>query len=256
MEMRTFHGYKTQYQIQGGASDTYFKSLPDHDLGGLVNYLSRLTRYKAIRNCLDIGANIGLASLIMAELIPSGTILSFEPNPNTFEYLQENISKNHGWAQISPQLLALGNSSGTIKFFCDESMSHAAHISVDGTGVDVEQKTIDDFLAGVSVGNVDFIKIDVEGFELPVLQGARNTLLRHRPSILLEFNEYAIVNNARMDPTECLRRIIGLLGILAVVDSETGEATPLSEDPQEAIATLRSRMVSGGEIFDLVNHIA
>lgn len=255
METRNFRGYKAEYNIRGGCSDSYFKALPDHDLGGLVNYLSRLTRHKPIRTCLDIGANIGLASLVMAELIPSGTILSFEPNPATFDYLQTNIGSHNGWAQVSPQPFAVGSKSGTIMFSSDETMTHAAHISVDGTGAEVEQVALDDFLAGVTVGNIDFIKIDVEGFELSVLQGAKNTLMQNRPSILMEFNEYGIVNNAKMDPTDCLKQIMGYLGILAVVDPLTGEATPLSSNPAEAIGILRSMMKSGDDIFDLVNHV-
>lgn len=254
MELRNFRGYKTNFQISGNVSDEYFKSLPENDLGGLINYLMRLVRSKNVRTCLDIGANIGLASLVMAELVPAGTIFSFEPKPETFAHLEDNVDRNWGWNQISPQPFALGNTSGPIKFAADENMSHAAHISVDGTGIDIEQKRVDDFLWGRHL-TIDFIKIDVEGFELSVLEGAKETLIRHRPSILLEFNEYAIIENARIDPVDYLGQLMSHLGLLAVVDSVTGEASPLPSNPVDAIAILRSRMASANAIFDLVNHI-
>lgn len=256
METRIFRGYKTDFTIQGNVSDAYFKALPDHDLGGLVNFMSRIIRRKHIKTCLDIGANIGLASLVMAELAPSSRIMSFEPSPQTFQNLSENVGRNNGWAQISPQPFAVGNESKMIKFFADDAMSHANHITVDGSGIDVEMKSVDDFVVGAMLESVDFIKVDVEGFELAVFQGAAKTLLQFRPTIIFEFNEYAIVENAKMDPVDCLRGIMEHVGALAVVNPANGEATPLPVGADAAIAALRGMMKSGDEIFDLVNQSA
>jgi FkbM family methyltransferase len=256
METRTFRGYKTLYEVQGNPSDAYFKALPDHDLGGLANFLSRIIKTRHVRTCLDIGANIGLASLIMAELAPAARIMSFEPSPKTFDHLSANVGRNHGWAQISPQPFAVGSESKTIKFFFDDNMSHANHIVVDGSGTDVEMKSVDDFVFGAALDSVDFMKVDVEGFELQVFQGALKTILKHRPTIIFEFNEYAIVENAKLDPIDCLRGIIDHVGPLAVVNPANGEAIPLPAGAEAAISTLRGMMQSGDDIFDLVNQVA
>lgn len=255
METRSFRGSRATYEIQGSPEDAYFNMLPDHDLGGIANYLTRLARVRHVKNCLDIGANIGLSAMLMAEIAPSSKVFSFEPSPHTYEHLVANIERNKGWSQISPQPFAVGDGSRKIKFFSDDANSHANHIALDGDGIEVEMKSIDDFVYGAGLDTVDFIKIDVEGFELPVFQGAVKTLLKFRPAVLFEFNEYAIVYNAHMKPADYLTQIMSIVGALAVVNPLNGEATPLPYDSAHALTTLQAMRDSDVAIFDLTNQI-
>lgn len=255
METRKFRGMRTTYEIQGNPDDAYFNMLPDHDLGGLVNYMTRLASVRHIRNSLDIGANIGLAALLMAEIAPSSKIFSFEPSPRTYGHLVENIGRNQGLSQISPQPFAVGDSSKKIRFFNDDAQSHANHIALDGDGIEVEMKSIDDFVYASGLSTVDFIKIDIEGFELPAFQGAVQTLLKFRPVVLFEFNEYAIIYNAHMNPLDYLTQIMNAVGAMAVVNSLTGEATALPCEASQALAMLQSMKESEVAIFDLANQI-
>lgn len=253
METKQFRGSRYTFDVQGSPEDEYFGMLPAHDLGGLANYFTRLAKVKHVRNCLDIGANIGLSSLLMTEIVPTAKIFSFEPSPPTYEHLVANINRNMGQAQISPQPMAVGDRSGTIRFAANNVQSHANHISLDGQGIEVEMQSVDEFVSSAGLDGVDFIKADVEGFELPVFQGAVNTLLRFRPAVLFEFNEYAIVYNAHADPIDYLAKLMSVLGALAIVDTLTGESTPLPYEPTKAIEVLRAKKDSDFAIFDLTN---
>lgn len=246
---------RTTYAIQGSPEDAYFNMLPEHDLGGIANYMTRLAKVRHIKNCLDIGANIGLSAVLMAEIAPSSKVFSFEPSPRTYEHLVANVDRNSGWSQISPQPFAVGDASRKVRFSSDDANSHANHIALDGGGIEVDMKSVDDFVYGAGLETVDFMKIDVEGFELPVFQGAVKTLLKFRPSVLFEFNEYAIVYNAKADPADHLAQIMSIVGALAVVNTLTGEATPLPYEPGQALTALRTMKDSEFAIFDLTNQI-
>jgi FkbM family methyltransferase len=255
IRVKKFKGCRNTFEISGEPSDNYFQMLPEHDLGGLSNYLSRLSRVRHLRNCLDVGANIGLSSLLMAELAPSASIFSFEPSPGTFRHLLANIGNNIGNSHIRPHQFAIGGCSTTVKFCEEPNNSHASHLSTNGDGTDVEMKSVDDFAYGFGLDSVDFIKVDVEGFELPVFAGSVVTLLKYRPAVLFEFNEFAIRNNAFQDPQDQLSKIMNIIGALAAVDPLSGECTPLPVDPIAALEKLR--FIANGEInvVDLTNQL-
>ena len=150
----------------------------------------------------DVGANVGNYSKIIASLYPAAKIYAFEPNPFTFKQLQTLSPK-------SPNILTfntgLGAIVGNIELFCRQdnvSSSHAtlykdvltkAHGYTDVQRLTVPMNTLDDFCHQNYIDRIDFLKIDTEGHELKVLQGAKNALntgiVR---SIQFEFNEMNI----------------------------------------------------------------
>jgi FkbM family methyltransferase len=139
---------------------------------------------------LDIGANVGDWTIAMAARVgPLGKVIAFEPVP----YLAQTIVKTarvnrHGWVEV--QRLALGATDGTTEFSVERGNSGGSRIGrVEGdfSHITVETKRLDSFFASrPDVNRVDFIKIDVEGFEEAVLQGARASLARFRPGLLFE----------------------------------------------------------------------
>jgi len=147
---------------------------------------------------LDIGANIGYFSLLASKLVGNkGRIIAFEPNPVTMKRLKQNIDLNCT-KNIELIEVALSNQDGEVHLFCPQDETHG-FTSMRNQGwqkVDsykVQTKLLDDVLP-IDISRIDLIKIDVEGAELLVFEGAKNTIIKFRPKIILELNEKAAEN--------------------------------------------------------------
>ncbi len=129
---------------------------------------------------VDCGANIGLWSLTAAPIVgPEGHVVAFEPNPRTATRLTAHAARS---PVIEVQAAAVSDVPGSVTL--DPGEHHnTSHVSATGT-ISAPAVTLDGALDRVPAG----IKIDVEGFELQVLLGARETL-SHRPWIIVEFNK-------------------------------------------------------------------
>lgn len=152
-----------------------------------------LDEIKAAHTILDIGGNIGAFALFFENLNPSAIICSFEPHPYTFKRLRENLDINH--SHIQAFNLGLGNKKGRIKMYEIDShnigMNKMFKEEQDYPSVLVDVDKLDDFWQDRSA--VDFIKIDVEGFEYAVLNGARQLLHKYFPVMVIEIDD----NNLR-----------------------------------------------------------
>ena len=123
---------------------------------------------------VDVGANIGLHTLFMAKRVsPGGRVLSFEPSPKNFSRLKEHVEKNH-LENVRIFSLALGDHRGTGFFNEDFNDSSRSHFSGEGHGLTVNIARLDDICLSEGVQRIDFLKLDVEGFEMRVLEGARS----------------------------------------------------------------------------------
>ena len=148
---------------------------------------------------VDVGANIGVFSLNVSKWLVSkniaGKVMSIEPHPTTYRKLKRNIEINHPLKEvISSYNIAVGDNTGQLFLSYDPSHMGAAHISAgkEENVVAVPTVTLDSFLIQEKVDSVDFIKIDVEGYEKNVLLGAADSLRRFRPKMYIEINEYAL----------------------------------------------------------------
>jgi len=144
----------------------------------------------------DIGANIGIWSLFFSSICAEANeIWCFEPDPENLTFLAMNMEKNNlsNWV-IRP--FAVSRREGTTTFFADPVCGATGSIEhnkdfigrfyhADMMEMQVRTTTVD---AEISSGAPppQFIKIDVEGHELEVLEGAQNTLRNHRPSLIFE----------------------------------------------------------------------
>jgi FkbM family methyltransferase len=255
--MRNFDAGGRIFEIAGDIRDNYYKALPDHDVSGIVTYFTRLSQRK-LKCCFDVGANIGLTSIVMAYYSPDVSVMAFEPSPINYQYLHDNIERAGYLARVRLHRVALGNRTGEINFREEPEFRAISRIAneSDGPGIAVPITTIDEFVASQKIHEIDFIKIDVEGYETEVIQGARNTIFRLRPRFIFEFAEFAIKQYRNADPVEWLAMVMNYLGTLGVVDWRSGEATPLPDTPEQAYAKLHSMMQSEKSIFDLTNQSA
>jgi FkbM family methyltransferase len=142
----------------------------------------------------DIGANIGYFSLIAATALGnSGQILAFEPGRLAYERLLDNISLNP-FTNIKTFQLAVAEAEGeAVLYLSGDIADSSASLYHPGKEPGVRQvcKTIslDKFLVEQGLRPPDFLKIDVEGAELAVLQGAENLIANYTPLLLMEMEE-------------------------------------------------------------------
>lgn len=145
---------------------------------------------------LDIGANFGWFSTAFAKKTGSiGRVIAFEPVPNTYQHLIENLRLNSLESAVSTHNIALGNTTGTIDIhvFSDKGHGFSSISSLGESDFELIKTKItklDDFIQEHDIQRVNFIKCDVEGAELSVLQGGTKLLQSDKPPILLiELND-------------------------------------------------------------------
>jgi FkbM family methyltransferase len=141
---------------------------------------------------LDIGANIGFHTLYFAELTGvNGKVFSFEPIPINFDALQRNIELNQ-FPQIKPVNKALGNINMQMNVHINQDAQNPGAFNLFENG---EKNTIiacikgDDYLAENKISKINFIKVDVEGFELEVFKGLTKTIQNSKPIIIFEYDK-------------------------------------------------------------------
>lgn len=122
---------------------------------------------------IDVGANIGFFTLISSTLVgKSGKIYAFEPHPRIYKYLQGNLALNRV-ENVYTFNLALGNENGTVKF-SDKNGDDRNSVVADDSGITVPARRLAD--VGIENSCVALLKIDVEGYEKFVIEGAGNLL--------------------------------------------------------------------------------
>jgi FkbM family methyltransferase len=140
---------------------------------------------------VDIGANFGKYTVLMGKLFSTYgkqfKILSFEPEKNTYKLLQKNIKLNR-LSNVSAYNLALGNLDGKSSFYLDKDTEYITRIYNPGSpSLYVKTAKLDDFLPKPSRELEIFVKLDVEGHEVPVLRGAKSLSKKYsKVTILVE----------------------------------------------------------------------
>ncbi len=137
----------------------------------------------------DIGAYRGdTVAYFRKYLGNTGKIYAFEPDEINFRYLQDNIRRNR-LANVVPVQKALLDDEKTCNLITIPQGGSFLYIIKDGLDTnaftEVEAITIDSFMASQQIPRLDFIKSDIEGCELAMLQGGKETIRRHRPKMAL-----------------------------------------------------------------------
>jgi FkbM family methyltransferase len=131
------------------------------------------------RTAIDVGAHVGFWSYFLAGQFAS--VHAFEPVPLFRSCFAANVLQGN----VTLHPYALGRATMTCTLNVDEANSGATHVSAVGQG-SVAIRALDDF----ELDGVDFIKVDVEGYERFVLEGAWDTLTRCRPVVIVEEKEF------------------------------------------------------------------
>lgn len=147
----------------------------------------------------DVGAHIGQSAALFSDTFPDARIYSFEPDPESFQQLRSLAA---GYGRVTVVNAAVGDREGEATFFVNafsqtnsllKPRDGAGQFLVATDGLDVRQETrvrvltLDAYCAEHSIPRIDFLKLDTQGYELRVLEGAASLLSRQAvPLIYLE----------------------------------------------------------------------
>lgn len=149
---------------------------------------------------VDVGANIGWYTLLAASKVGSkGRVIAFEPEPANYNLLIESIALNN-FENVILLKKCLSNSEGKSRLYL-HPQNYGAHSIVRQQSKfykDVITEKLDDSLTNLGINNVDVLKIDVEGAEPLVLEGAQQTIFRGPKHIFLEWNADAWQNKTEL----------------------------------------------------------
>ena len=156
----------------------------------LDEYRAFKSNLQAGHTAFDVGANVGCYSLLFGQWVgSSGKVFAFEPAPETFAALSRHVALNSLNDVVTPVNTAVSNESSSVDFLALNTLGMSRLLSQSEQAeasqvIRVPVISIDEFCAQESV-LPDLIKIDVEGFELSVLRGARETIKACRDRLAL-----------------------------------------------------------------------
>ena len=150
---------------------------------------------------VDIGANIGYYCLLEARLVgSSGRVYAIEPVPKNYDLLCRNIALND-YRNICTHNVAVSSAAGLGKLAVTDASNWGSMLDLNTPDasdhirtrmqeltrgfVEVRTVSIDEFLEGEQEPDVDFLRMDIEGYEIEALRGMMNTLERSRPPVKL-----------------------------------------------------------------------
>lgn len=189
---------------------------------------------------LDIGANIGCASLLFSNHVQQ--VHSFEPSPSTYKFLEKNVQQAKK-SNISTYNLGLGsedkiaeiafssnNRSGG--FITDLSEAHSHQVKEK-----VAIKKIDTLVEEYKFRSVDFIKIDAEGYEKNILEGGINTIANYKPTVVLELNHWCLNAFQRITIPDFLDYLLNLFPYIFAFDHQSGKLADLRNKNHRYVVT-------------------
>jgi FkbM family methyltransferase len=193
---------KVNLQDRGLSRDILFDGIREPQATAIVQRL-----VKDGMRALDIGANIGYYTIMFSKLVgKKGEVCAVEPIAKNFALLSENIRLNSAQNVRSYQL-ALSEKSGKSTLFVSKQSNLSSMNKNQYTragSVEVQCKSLDDFIEGFCTGNVDFIKMDVEGHEYEILMSSKKIQQAKNLSMFVEIHPALI---GRIKTNELLKHL-------------------------------------------------
>ena len=203
---------------------------------------------------VDIGANLGLYTVVsMHHLDAGGRIVAFEPHPKTYEFLQKSVAANQTNGKICPRVdifkLAATPEPSTQELRLnpenrgDNRTYHGTYQgkTEEWDTLPVEGRPVDDVLAELGIDEVNFVKIDIQGYEQKAISGFQKTLARSQNVILLSEFWPKGLKESGGGAIEYLQMLTNLGFTLYVLNQKPhGSVTPL-EDWNALIDSLPER---------------
>lgn len=182
---------------------------------------------------VDVGANIGLLSLVAAQTVgPAGEVIAFEPSPTTHRFLRDNLRNNGFSAQSTIEDLAVTDKPGTARFvITDASQFNAIDWGVDDDEptTDVQATSLDDYFRRRGWPHVNMVKLDIEGHEVPAIRGMAELISRNPTMTLIIEYHRGVLARAGITGNELVAalRDVGFRRFTALVTGHPQLSLPL-----------------------------
>jgi FkbM family methyltransferase len=234
------------FKIHGIApDDQYFASIHSNYESEFCELASRLIPPDYI--CLDVGANIGIKSLFLSRHCPLGRVVAIEPAPIVARCLEVNVAANRA-ANILIEQTVIGDMVGTVRFEVASAWSH-----VSESGVEVPSVTLEAIVERLALPRVDFVKIDVEGYELPAMRSSLDMFNRFESLVLVELNALTQLCVTNTNPRDFIDWILDNFTHVFAVRKGASDGNLLEPiGKKEGIALLFRNMVRDGCATDLL----
>ncbi len=187
----------------------------------------------------DVGAHIGYFALLLAKLVgPGGKVIAFEPCPNNFRTLEENVRMND-CRNVVLEKRAVAATTGVMNLRSNDTneLTSRASLVYGQPMMDVETVSLDDYSSKFQE-RIRFVMMDVEGAEAAVLQGMRSVLRRDLPMLLIELHGF----DSREQSHPALRELQSMDYQFRFLDSVGSEVHVLAEP--------RKSHADGGRMID------
>ena len=202
-----------------------------------VKFLERTLKPDYV--CFDVGAQIGYLSLVMANAAQRRTrVVAFEPEELNTQRFASNMALNN-ITNVELVKKAVSNTSGVLKLYLSNDNNAGTHSTIAndpnvGTAFEeVAAVALDEIVEQLKLGRLDMIKIDVEGAELEVIQGAKNVLSKFRPTCIIELSEN--IQKSRGFSTTQFKKLMSEYGYHSFVILDNGSLSPVETDTVHAM---------------------
>ncbi|MGH0030063.1 MAG: FkbM family methyltransferase [Myxococcota bacterium] len=177
---------------------------------------------------VDVGANVGYYTLLAAQSVgPEGRVVAFEPDPESADLLERNVRLN-GFDHVVIERKAVSNAPGSIRLYLapENKGDHRIYDDGERESIEVEAVTLDDYFAEPGGGHrrVDFVKVDVQGADLAVLEGM-SELIEANDGLLLSIEYWPFgLQGFGDEAKDMLDRLVA--HDFRLFDLRSGETTP------------------------------
>ncbi len=226
--------------------DPYFTSISENFEPRFRNFCSSFLKEDFV--ALDIGANIGATSILLSQYLNAGKAIAIEPGKSVFKLLQKNITHNQ-IRNITAYNYAVSNKTQKVQFIDNSAFGFIDSSSISQNDSTVSAFTLDDLVDKLKIKRLDFIKVDIEGFEPHFFEGAKKTLKRFNPVIYFELNSWCLISHSDTNPLEFMKKVASQFQFTYRVNKNEEELSIL-ENVGSGINEIASNLV----YENIINH--
>lgn len=187
---------------------------------------------------VDIGANVGLFTLFAGQHVGErGRVVAFEPTPTTLQALHTTIWVNGLRGRVTVHEVAAGATSSQALLYLSETSGHNSLVARQGgeQRIEVPVVRVDDLLDGLAV---DMVKIDVEGWELSVLEGLSRTIAANPDIVVIVEYAPSIIAKSGIDVQTWLQQLKKYKLKIFEIDENAGAVRPLRSRGLEEVGSI------------------
>jgi FkbM family methyltransferase len=161
-----------------------------------IHHEYHFTAKSKVPRIIDCGSNIGMSVIYFKMLYPEADIVAFEPGEEAFVCLDSNI-KNNRLSSVTAHRTALSNREGEIDFYCDQDKAGSLIMSTNPARMSKQKRVVKvTRLSNYIDRTVDFLKMDVEGAEMEIMEDLRREdKLKHIRQMAIEYHHHIVSNS-------------------------------------------------------------